>query len=134
VELLTRKIEVRHLPEAWNAKYTEYLGITPPTDTDGVLQDVHWTRGYVGYFPTYAMGNLIGGQMWHKLRSELDGIDEDMRRGEFGRLLGWLQENVYRHARRYTPRELMDRVVGEPMQAGAWLQYAKEKYGSAVAA
>jgi carboxypeptidase Taq len=128
VELITGRLDINDLPEAWNAKYTEYLGITPPTNTLGCLQDVHWSRGYVGYFPTYAMGNLIGLQMWACLRKDIPNAEAMMEAGEFGEILGWLQEKVYRQGRRYTPSELVTRITGRPMEAGDWLAYANAKY------
>lgn len=128
VEILTGQIDVNDLPEAWNAKYQEYLGITPPTDTLGCLQDVHWSRGYVGYFPTYAMGNLIGGQIWRTLIADLGDQEGNFATADFGPVLGWLRERVYRQGRRFTPRELVTRVTGRPMEAGDWLDYARAKY------
>ncbi|MGV3617101.1 MAG: carboxypeptidase M32 [Fimbriimonas sp.] len=128
VEIVSGRLDIRNLPEAWNAKYEAYLGIRPPTDTVGCLQDVHWSKGSVGYFPTYAMGNLIGGQMWACLTSEIDDVETRMERGDFAPILEWLQDRVYRHGRRFAPRELVRRVTGSPMQAGPWLEYAQTKY------
>ncbi|HVT14512.1 MAG TPA: carboxypeptidase M32 [Fimbriimonadaceae bacterium] len=127
-EILTGQTPLKNLPEAWNAKYAEYLGITPRNDAEGCLQDVHWSRGSVGYFPTYAMGNLIGGQIWAVVRSEIGDVDDQIARGEFGDLLGWLQERIYSQGKRYTPRELVKRVTGNDMRADDWLAYAKTKY------
>ncbi|HEY0866355.1 MAG TPA: carboxypeptidase M32 [Fimbriimonas sp.] len=128
VEILTRSLDTKDLPEAWNAKYSEYLGITPPSDTLGVLQDVHWSRGSVGYFPTYAMGNLIGGQIWAALQSDLGDAHRLMAHGEFAPILDWLTEKVYRHGKTFEPRELVRAVTGSEMQADAWLAYTDEKY------
>lgn len=128
VELITGKLPIDDLPEAWNAKYTEYLGITPPTNTLGCLQDVHWSRGSVGYFPTYSMGNLIGLQMWSRLVEDIPDTEARMEQGNFGEILGWLTEKVYSQARRYEPAELVTRVTGHPMEATAWLNYANAKY------
>ncbi len=128
VEILTGKVAIKDLPEAWNDKYTRYLGITPPTDTLGCLQDVHWSHGSVGYFPTYAMGNLIGGQIWKVLRADLGDIDRQMASGDFGAILGWLTEKLYCKGRKYPPRELVTQVTGRPMEAADWLAYATDKY------
>lgn len=130
VELITGKLAMKDLPEAWNAKYTEYLGITPSTDTFGCLQDVHWSRGSVGYFPTYTFGNLIGLQMWECLLTDIPDPDALMEQGNFAPILGWLTERVYREGKRLTPRELVTRVTGSPMQADAWLRYARTKYAA----
>ncbi len=128
VEIVTGKVTAKDLPDAWNAKYADYLGITPPTDTVGVLQDVHWTRGSIGYFPTYAMGNLIGAQIWEALLKDIPEPQGLMARGEFRPILEWLQTRIYALASRYPPSELITRVTGEPMTAKPWLRYANEKY------
>lgn len=128
VEILTGAITIRDLPEAWNAKYTEYLGITPSRVSLGCIQDVHWSRGYVGYFPTYAMGNLIGGQIWKTMISDIGEQDSAMRTGDFSPILAWLQDKVYSQARLYTPKDLVIRVTGRAMEAGDWLDYAIKKY------
>ena len=130
VEIVTGKLAVRDLPDAWNAKYEAYLGLTPPTDTLGCLQDVHWSRGSVGYFPTYTFGNLIGLQIWETLLEDVPDPDALMAKGDFAPILGWLQERIYRQGRRYEPRELVTRVTGSPMRPDAWLRYARAKYGA----
>ncbi len=128
VLMLTGQIEAKDLPEVWNSKYTEYMGITPPTDTLGVLQDVHWTRGSAGYFPTYSMGNLIGGQIWSSLQTDLGNTDDKMASGDFSPVLAWLQEKVYSKAKRCEPGDLVQRVTGHAMRADEWLDYAYAKY------
>jgi carboxypeptidase Taq len=130
VDMMTNQVQVDDLPEAWNAKYTEYLGITPPNDGQGVLQDVHWSRGYCGYFPTYTMGNLISGMVWSAIQKDLPDALEQIGRGEFGQILEWCQQKIYRQARRYTPQDLVKRVCGKPMAADDWVAYAKEKFGA----
>lgn len=129
VEILTGQVKIADLPEAWNAKYTEYLGITPPTDTLGCLQDVHWSRGSVGYFPTYAMGNLIGAQIWKCLARDLGDTETLMADGNFAPILGWLTEKVYRRARTLHPRDLVTEITGRPMEPNDWLAYVTAKYG-----
>jgi carboxypeptidase Taq len=128
VEILTRRLDAKDLPEAWNTKYTEYLGITPPNDGVGVLQDVHWTRGSLGYFPTYSMGNLIGAQVWATLEREIPGKCELIREGNFAPVLDWLTEKIYSQGRRYEPRDLVLKVTGEPINPAHWLKYATEKF------
>lgn len=130
VELVTGRLAVRDLPEAWNAKYAEYLGLTPPDDAHGVLQDVHWSRGSVGYFPTYTFGNLIGLQIWETLLKEIPDPDALMAKGDFAPILRWLSERIYRQGKRYAPRELATRITGSPMRPDAWLRYAQSKYGA----
>lgn len=130
VELVNRRLEVKDLPEAWNQRYRDYLGINPPNHALGCMQDVHWTRGSSGYFPTYSMGNLIGAQIWKTLTTDLGNTDDLMARGDFAPILGWLVEKVYSKAKLYRPRDLVTRVTGRPMEAGDWLQYAEMKYRS----
>lgn len=129
-EVLRGKVKASELPEAWNAKYAAYLGVTPPHDGLGVLQDVHWSRGSIGYFPTYAMGNLIGGQVWERLSADIPDVDAQMAEGRFEAPLGWLTERIYSQGKRFTPKELLQRVVGGPMDAQPWLAYAERKFGA----
>lgn len=129
IELLAGRLKVADLPEVWNAKYHEYLGITPPTDTLGVLQDIHWSGGMIGYFPTYSMGNLLSAQLYEKALEAHPTIPAEIARGEFGTLLGWMQQHIYRHGRKFQPRELIERATGEPMHARAYVRYLKAKYG-----
>ncbi len=128
VEILTGQLKIDDLPEAWNSKYNEYLGITPPSDTVGCLQDVHWSRGYVGYFPTYSMGNLIGGQIWARLREDVDDVQGLMESGNFEPILAWLTDNVYRRAKSMHPAALVKEITGQPMGATEWLKYATAKF------
>lgn len=130
VDIITGKLQVKDLPEAWNAKYTDYLGITPPTNSVGCLQDVHWSRGSAGYFPTYSLGNLIGAQIWSTLVSGIGEQEENFARGDFAPVLGWLTEKIYSQGRLYTSHDLVERVCGAPVAADAWLKYAKEKYSA----
>jgi carboxypeptidase Taq len=130
VEMIGNAITIDDLPGAWNEKYQRYLGITPPSDTLGCLQDVHWSRGSVGYFPTYTYGNLIGLQMWERLREDIPDPDALMAKGDFAPILGWLAERVYQQGKRYSPRDLIARVTGSSMKSDAWLRYVQEKYGA----
>ncbi len=128
-DLLEGRLPVRDLRDAWNAKMEAYLGITPPDDgKHGVLQDVHWSSGLIGYFPTYSLGNFLSVQYWDKALRDVPSIPDDIARGEFGSLLGWLRENIHQHGRKYWPAELTQRVTGEPIQVGPFLRYLKEKY------
>lgn len=133
VELVTRRISVDDLPEAWNSKYTAYLGITPPDDGVGCLQDVHWSRGSCGYFPTYAIGNIISGGVWQALRASIPDIDARIRTGEFAEILEWLQEHIYRQAQLYTPKQLLHRLLGGDADPRDWLAYASAKYSELYA-
>ncbi|HEY4690509.1 MAG TPA: carboxypeptidase M32 [Anaerolineae bacterium] len=128
-ELLEGKVKVADLPEVWNARFKEYLGLTPPTDTLGVLQDVHWSSGLVGYFATYALGNLISVQLWDKALADTPDIPAQIARGEFGALREWLRANVHRYGRKYMPDELVRRVTGESIQSRSYMRYLRTKYG-----
>lgn len=127
-DLLTGALQVRDLPEAWNAKYHEYLGVTPPNDAEGCLQDVHWAHGSIGYFPTYSMGNLLSYQFWNALKQDVTDVDGLIAKGEFAPILEWLRENIYSQGRRYPPKELVMRVTGKPMQADDYLAGLQAKY------
>ena len=128
-QILSGEIALEDLPEAWNERMKEYLGIDVPDDAQCVLQDVHWSGGAIGYFPTYALGNVISVQLWEQLRAELPDLDSQFERGEFGDLAGWLRENLHRHGRKYTSREVLERIAGGGMDPGPYLRYLREKLG-----
>lgn len=127
--LLTGDLEVADLPEAWNAKMQEYLGVAVPSDAEGVMQDVHWSAGLVGYFPTYAIGNLIAGQLWNRVREDIPELDERLAAHDLTPLRDWLRENVHRHGSRYSDAELLARVVGEPVRVKPFIDYLRRKLG-----
>ncbi len=127
-DILTKKLAVKDLPEAWNAKYTEYLGVTPKTDSEGCLQDVHWSGGSIGYFPTYSMGNLLSYQLWNVLERDLGDTNALISNGEFQPILGWLQDKVYTKGRYYTPKDLVMRVTGKPIGAEDYIAGLSAKY------
>lgn len=127
LELLSGALAVRDLPERWNALTRELLGVEVPDVRDGVLQDVHWSEGAFGYFPTYALGNVLSGQLWQVAQQELGDLEEAFAAGEFAALRGWLGERIHRHGRRYEPAELVRRVAGGPLDPGPYLAYLREK-------
>jgi carboxypeptidase Taq len=127
--LLEGALSVAALPAAWNEGMQQYLGLTPPNDALGVLQDVHWSGGMIGYFPTYTVGNVISAQLFEQARAELGDLDAQFAAGEFGALLGWLRRNLHTHGRKFTPRELLERIVGGRVQAGPYLAYLRGKFG-----
>jgi carboxypeptidase Taq len=129
-EILEGKLSLDDAPEAWNARYQEYLGVTPPTDTLGILQDVHWSGGMIGYFPTYSLGNLMSVPFFNKAVEAHPEIPAQIAQGQFATLLAWLQENIYQHGRKYMPAELFECVTGEKMSAQPYLAYLREKYGA----
>ena len=128
IALMEGKLEVKDLPEVWNAKMEEYLGVTPPSDADGVLQDIHWAGGMIGYFSTYALGNLISVQLWEKINQDITDLDDQIREGEFSDLLDWLIRNVHTYGKKYEPQELVQRVTGSKIVSAPYLRYLKKKY------
>ena len=133
-ELVSGRLATADLPEAWNARVEEYLGIEVPEDRLGVLQDVHWSGGSFGYFPTYQLGNVISLQIWERVKEALPEVEAQVERGEFGQLHEWLRANVYAHGRKYLPHELLERVVGGTLDPEPYLRYLHAKFGSPVAA
>ncbi len=127
-DLMTGALPVKDLPEAWNEKYRKYLGIVPRDDAEGCLQDVHWSGGAIGYFPTYAMGSILSYQVFACLRRDLGDVDALMAKGDFAPILHWLQEKVYRQGKRYTPVELVQRVTGKPFGPEDYLSGITAKY------
>lgn len=128
--LLAGEIAAADAASVWNDKMEEYLGIRPPNDTLGILQDTHWADGLIGYFPTYTLGNVLSVQFFDRAREERPEIDTELASGDFGTLLGWLQERVYRHGRRFEPLDLVQRATGRPMTTEPYLAYLEGKYGA----
>jgi carboxypeptidase Taq len=127
--LLTDDLKCGDLPGAWNEKYKHYLGITPPNDREGVLQDVHWSAGLIGYFPTYALGNLYAAQFFEQANRDLGGLHGQFVKGEFEPLRNWLREKIHRQGQCYTASELVERVTGKPLSHAPLMAYLKGKFG-----
>lgn len=127
--LIQGELKPEDLPETWDAKMQEYLGITPPNDAQGVLQDIHWSSGLVGYFSTYALGNLIACQLWEKIRQDLPDIEQQIGQGSFGELLGWLRRTIHQHGAKYDPMDLLERAVGTGLDSAPYMRYLEAKYG-----
>ena len=128
-EILDGSLDLADLPEAWNARMTEYMGVDVPDDARGVLQDVHWSGGAIGYFPTYSLGNVISVQLWDQVREAIPDLDQQFERGEFGELSSWLRENLHRNGRKFTSKETLERLVGGGIDSGPYLRYLKDKLG-----
>jgi carboxypeptidase Taq len=126
-ELIAGRLSVAELRDAWNAKMQEYLGLDVPDDAHGAMQDVHWSGGSFGYFPSYALGNLVAAQLWAKVRDDIPDLEAQLAAGELGALRGWLRENVHRHGSKFTTAELLERVVGGPLQVAPFAAYLKGK-------
>jgi carboxypeptidase Taq len=127
--LLGGDLPVADLPAAWNEKYHEYLGIRPDSDADGVLQDVHWSAGLVGYFPTYSLGNLYAAQFYDAAEQELGPLEPQFARGEFAPLRRWLNENIHRHGRCHSAAELAQRITGKPLSHAPLIAQLRTKLG-----
>lgn len=127
-KLFSGELEVKDLPAYWNSQYKELLGITPKNDAEGVLQDVHWSGGAFGYFPSYCLGNMLAAQLWYTATDQLPGIEDDFARGDFSRLLNWLREKVHRHGARYHLMDLSQEATGQALSPKALIRYLKERY------
>ena len=127
-DLMEKRLSVGDLPEAWNAKMEELLGIRPPDNARGCLQDIHWSMGAFGYFPTYALGNLYAAQFFAAAKRAIGDLDEQIGRGEFEHLLGWLRENIHRHGQRFRAHELLQRVTGSALSIDPFLAYIRAKF------
>lgn len=127
-DLIEDKIQVNELPEIWNSKFEELLGIVPPNDAKGVLQDVHWSMGSIGYFASYFLGNLYAAQIYNTALQKLPALPEDYKNGEFSTLLSYLKENIHQYGSIYRSNELIKRVTGEELNSDYFLKYIEQKY------
>lgn len=128
IGLMEGTMTVADLPEIWNQKMTEYLGITPSNDAEGVLQDVHWSGGMIGYFPTYALGNLASVQLWDKLLEQNPNVPAEVAQGKFDTILNWMREHVHQYGSKYEPQEIMIKATGSKITPEPYMKYLKEKY------
>lgn len=126
--LVSGELSVADVPSAWNQKFSKLFGLTPPDDAHGCLQDIHWSFGGLGYFPTYTLGNLFSAQFMAAARSAMPDLDDDFSRGDFGRLKSWLTENIHRHGQRFRANDLCRRVTGESLDHRPFLDYLHNKY------
>ena len=124
------KIKIEEIREAWNEKYKEYLGITPKNDSEGVLQDVHWAMGYVGYFQSYTLGNIYDGQFLNKLLTEHPNTYIEIEKGNFSIVNNWLHDNIHQYGTLYTPSELIKKVTGEDLKSKYYIDYIKNKFSN----
>lgn len=129
-KLFSGELAVRDLPAAWRAASRELLGLEPANDREGVLQDVHWSDGAFGYFPSYCLGNMLAAQFWYRALELRPELEADFARGDFTWLLGWLRENIHSQGRRYDALELARRVTGEELSPKSLLRYLRERYGA----
>ncbi|WP_418282603.1 carboxypeptidase M32 [Halorubrum sp. DTA98] len=128
-DLIRGDLAVEDVPEVWNDTYEEYLGIRPDTDSAGCLQDIHWSHGNFGYFPTYSLGSVMAAQLYAAAEADIEDLEANVADGDFEALHEWLAEHVHRHGSRYETNELVERATGEPFAADAFIDYVEEKYG-----
>ena len=128
-DLLAGRVRVAGLPAVWNERMKNTLGLVPPDDARGVLQDVHWSAGLFGYFPTYAVGNAISVQLWDAALAARPSLAKDIEQGRLSPLLDWLKTNVHRHGKKYSAQEVVRRATGRPIDAAPYLRYLRVKYG-----
>ncbi|MBV9422681.1 MAG: carboxypeptidase M32 [Solirubrobacterales bacterium] len=126
-EMIEGRLPVAEVPEAWDARFKEYFGLEVPDPAHGALQDVHWSAGLIGYFPTYALGNLIAGQLWEKAHADMPDLEAAIGAGELSGLREWLRENVHRHGAKFSTPELLQRVVGHPIEVAPFVRYLRAK-------
>jgi carboxypeptidase Taq len=133
ITLIEGSIAVKDLPDAWNSRMRDYLGISPSRDAEGVLQDIHWSAGLFGYFATYTLGNLIAAQLWERFERVEPARDEQIRKGNFAPLRAWLREQLHQYGRTYEPKELVQRITGGPIDPEPYLRYLERKYTAVYA-
>jgi len=126
--LINGDIDVKDLPKIWNDKMEQYFGIRPADDSEGVLQDVHWASGLIGYFPTYALGNIYAAQFYNKMKNEINDVEKEISKGKFNEILRWLRHNIHSFGSMYNAEELCERVTGEPLNSKYFLNYIDDKY------
>jgi carboxypeptidase Taq len=128
IGLMEGTMDVADLPEIWNSRMQDYLGVTPPNDAKGVLQDIHWSGGMIGYFPTYALGNLASVQLWDKLLEENPNVPDEIAQGKFDTILGWMREHVHQYGSKYEPQEIMLKATGSKISPEPYMAYLRKKY------
>jgi carboxypeptidase Taq len=128
--MIEGSLDTADLPVAWAAKMKQFLGIEVPDDLQGVLQDIHWSEGIIGYFPTYAIGNVLAAQLWRVAQADMPDLAAELGRGELSALRVWLRERIHRHGRLLTPPELVEQAVGGPLDPAPMLEHLRAKYGA----
>ena len=129
-QIFEEKLNVSELPDYWNARYKEYLGIDVPDPAKGILQDVHWSHGSFGYFPTYSLGSFYAAQFFNQAKKEIPGLVSEIEQGNTQNLLHWLRKNIHCEGKYFTARELCEKITGEKLNFAYFMNYAKEKFGT----
>ena len=126
--LIEEDLEVEKLPQLWNDKYEEYLGVRPSTDREGVLQDIHWSQGSIGYFPSYALGNAFGAQIYHQMKKELP-VEKLLEAGNLREIREYLRKNIHQYGKLKDSRQILRDITGEDFNPSYYAAYLEEKYG-----
>lgn len=127
-ELIRDEIHVSEIPDIWNEKYESYLGLTPTNDAEGCLQDIHWAKGLMGYFPTYSLGSILSAQLYHFMEEDLGSVDSLVEDGEFAAINDWLNDRIHQHGMRYKTDQLIEKATGEPLTSSYFENYVQAKY------
>ena len=128
--LVEKEIDVKDLPDTWNRKYRDYMGIDVPSLKQGVLQDVQWAHGAIGYFPTYSLGSFYAAQFYKQAEKDISGLKNQIEGRNFASLLDWLRKNIHQHGRLYNSRELCEAITGEPLNFDYFEHYVNDKYNA----
>ncbi len=128
VGLIEGSLEVRDLPEIWADRYKTFLGLEVPDQKRGVLQDIHWSHGSIGYFPTYSLGSFYAAQLYQQATKDIPGLEKQLSTGQSSALLAWLRQHIHAHGRRFSSEELCLRITGQPLQFDCFMDYARRKY------
>lgn len=128
MKLIEGALKPGEVPAYWNEEFAKLLGLKVPQDSQGCLQDIHWSQGDLGYFPTYTLGNLNAAQLMRRATADLPGVESELAKGQYANLLGWMREKVHKHGSRYQPQELMEKATGEPTRAAHHLEYLRKKF------
>lgn len=128
MDIISGNLNLKDAPDAWNAKFEQYLGITPPTDTVGILQDVHWSSGIIGYFPTYALGTLLSTQLYEAALRDHPELPNEIESGKFDTILHWMNTHIHQHGRKFKPADLIRRATGQDLDHKAYMRYLQNKY------
>ena len=130
IALLDGDLSVEEIPNQWNSLYRELLGITPSCDSEGCLQDVHWSEGLFGYFPSYSIGSFYAAQFFQQANKEIEGLENMIQKGDTSKLLEWLREKIHKHGRIFEANQLCEKVTGEKLNFSYFMDYAQKKYRS----
>ena len=128
ITLMEGSLSAKDAPAAWNSKFEEYLGIVPPDEAQGILQDVHWSFGGFGYFPTYALGNLVSAQLWERMNKDIPNLEVQVEKAQFSEILGWLRKNLHVYGAKFKPQELVKKVTGSKITPEPYIHYLESKF------